>query len=205
MSALWTIGPESRDLLTVLHVGGPTPVIAGALAVGASLWFARAQAITLRQGIAATLVGVSVALAWVATFAVSEVSIEIVPVASITFTGPSADTLMAFVGTRAMPMSFGLGLVPGVVLGSALAAALSREWAIQRFTAETPIERYIAGAVLMGFGAMLAGGCAVGSAVAGGSVFATTAWVAGVSIWVGGILSTWATEGRLFGGRHSAA
>ena len=46
------------------------------------------------------------------------------------------------------------------------------------------------GAVLMGFGAMLAGGCAIGNGVTGGSVFATTAWLALLSMWIGAIATT---------------
>jgi uncharacterized membrane protein YedE/YeeE len=43
----------------------------------------------------------------------------------------------------------------------------------------------MAGAVLMGFGAMLAGGCAIGAGVTGGSAFVATAWVALFFMWVG--------------------
>jgi len=93
-----------------------------------------------------------------------------------------------------VPLSFGLGLVPGVFVGAGLAALIAGEWKLQRFTEETPTERYMIGAVLMGFGAMLSGGCAVGAAIAGGSALTLTAWIAGLSIWVGGIGMTWATE-----------
>jgi uncharacterized membrane protein YedE/YeeE len=44
--------------------------------------------------------------------------------------------------------------------------------------------RYLIGAVLMGYGSMLAGGCAVGAGVTGGSVMATTAWTALVTMWL---------------------
>ncbi|NBB99068.1 MAG: YeeE/YedE family protein, partial [Alphaproteobacteria bacterium] len=37
---------------------------------------------------------------------------------------------------------------------------------------------------LMGFGGMLAGGCAIGS-LTGASVFAATAWLALLSMWIG--------------------
>jgi uncharacterized membrane protein YedE/YeeE len=37
----------------------------------------------------------------------------------------------------------------------------------------------------MGFGAMLAGGCAVGAGVSGGAVFSLTAWLALVAMWAG--------------------
>lgn len=47
--------------------------------------------------------------------------------------------------------------------------------------------RYAAGAFLMGFGGMLAGGCAVGAGVTGGSIFAVTAWLALASMWLGAL------------------
>lgn len=47
------------------------------------------------------------------------------------------------------------------------------------------MRRYLFGAVLMGFGAMLAGGCAVGAGVTGASVFALTAWLVLGGMWLG--------------------
>ena len=47
------------------------------------------------------------------------------------------------------------------------------------------MRRYIAGAMLMGFGSMLAGGCAVGAGMTGGAVFALTAWLALIGMWAG--------------------
>jgi uncharacterized membrane protein YedE/YeeE len=41
------------------------------------------------------------------------------------------------------------------------------------------------GAVLMGFGSMLAGGCAVGAGVTGGAIFAATAWMSLLGMWIG--------------------
>ena len=49
---------------------------------------------------------------------------------------------------------------------------------------------YIVGASLMGFGGMLAGGCAVGAGVTVGSIFAVTAWTALFAMWIGAILTT---------------
>ena len=53
------------------------------------------------------------------------------------------------------------------------------------------MRRYIVGAVLMGFGAMLAGGCAVGAGVTGGSILALTAWVALIGMWAGALIADW--------------
>jgi uncharacterized membrane protein YedE/YeeE len=44
-------------------------------------------------------------------------------------------------------------------------------------------------AVLMGFGAVLAGGCTVGAGMTGGSIFSLTAWLTLIAIWLGAGLS----------------
>jgi uncharacterized membrane protein YedE/YeeE len=73
-------------------------------------------------------------------------------------------------------------------------ALATGEFEIQRFGPETKMERYFLGAFLMGFGSMLAGGCAVGAGVTGGAVFAITAWVAIFSMWMGGLLTQWLVD-----------
>jgi uncharacterized membrane protein YedE/YeeE len=52
------------------------------------------------------------------------------------------------------------------------------------------------GAVLMGFGAMLAGGCAIGAGVTGGSVFAGTAWLALFCMWLGAMATDFVLDQR---------
>jgi uncharacterized membrane protein YedE/YeeE len=37
----------------------------------------------------------------------------------------------------------------------------------------------------MGFGGMLAGGCAVGAGVSGAAIFALTAWISLIGMWAG--------------------
>ena len=63
-------------------------------------------------------------------------------------------------------------------LGSLAAALLSGEFRIQSFDGEVGAARYFVGAALMGFGGMLAGGCAVGAGLTGGSILAVTALAA---------------------------
>jgi len=41
----------------------------------------------------------------------------------------------------------------------------------------------------MGFGAMLAGGCAIGAGVTGTSIFVGTAWLALLCMWIGAMLT----------------
>ena len=86
-------------------------------------------------------------------------------------------------------IGFDFGLMPGVFLGSFLGAVLGGDWKLEGFQDGYSMRRYIAGAVLMGFGAMLAGGCAVGAGVTGGSLFALTAWLSLLGMWLGGGLT----------------
>lgn len=185
LSTLWTIpGGPGRDMLARLSL---SPALAACLAaVGLLLAFglARRTAVTPMQAIMGMGVGLAVTLGWCLTYAVARVSFEVIPVSSVTFTGPATDTLMVLVAAPGVAWSFGIGLVLGVAAGAAGAATVSGEWHIERFGADTPMERYLIGAVLMGFGAMLAGGCAVGAGLSGGAAGSLTALVAVFFMWL---------------------
>ncbi|MBT8412465.1 MAG: YeeE/YedE family protein, partial [Octadecabacter sp.] len=186
LAALWQVpGGSARNMLTSLGMTSVTAsVIAGAVLLG-SFWLAAKRGVKPSHTIAAVFVGLAVAGGWLGTFLVAQSSFEIVAITSVTFTGPSTDTLMGLVNARDLPFGFGVGLVPGVFIGAGGAALLTREWHIERFGADTPMERYLVGAALMGFGSMLAGGCAVGAGMSGGAIFAVTAWIAVFCMWLG--------------------
>jgi uncharacterized membrane protein YedE/YeeE len=94
-------------------------------------------------------------------------------------------------------MGFEFGLLPGVFLGSLMGALLGGDWKLEGFTDGYSMRRYIGGAILMGFGSMLAGGCAVGAGVTGGAIFALTAWISLVGMWLGaGLSDRWLDGGR---------
>lgn len=188
LSGLWVVpgGPE-RSLLMQFDVSHAAAALVAVIGAAAALSFGRRHGVSLTQLAAALAVGSAVALGWALTYAVSQTSFELVPLSSVTFTGPSADTLMGLVNAPDLPLGFGVGLVPGVILGSATMALLTQEARIERFGPDTPMERYLVGAVLMGFGSMLAGGCAVGAGVSGGSIFAITAWLAVFCMWIGAV------------------
>ena len=188
LSGLWTIpGGTSRNLLATFNFS--QPVLLGLLIVALlfSVWFAVVRGTQKSRIVAALAVGASIGLGWLGTYTVSRISFDVVPVSSVTFTGPSADTLMGLINERSLPLSFGSGLVPGVFIGALVMAFLAGEARIQRFEPDIPMERYLSGGVLMGFGSMLAGGCAVGAGMSGGSIFALTAWLALFSMWGGAV------------------
>ncbi|RVT81753.1 YeeE/YedE family protein [Rhodobacteraceae bacterium CCMM004] len=188
LAGLWTInGGAARDLAVWAGLPPWIVTVLAAVALAVSAAFAVWRRVPWSQAVAGVGVGLAVVLGWGLTFAIASTSFEIVPLSSVTFTGPSTDTLLALVGSREVALSFGTGLVPGVFVGSALTALATREWRIERFGPETPMERYLVGAVLMGFGAMLAGGCAVGAGLSGGAILSITAWVAVASMWAGAL------------------
>jgi uncharacterized membrane protein YedE/YeeE len=82
-------------------------------------------------------------------------------------------------------IGFEFGLLPGVFVGSFVGALVGKEFKLEGFKDGYSMRRYIAGAILMGFGAMLAGGCAIGAGVTGGAIFALTSWVSLVGMWLG--------------------
>ena len=190
LAQLWAIdGGPQRNILGVVG-GSPSAGLGlGIVWLIPGVWLARRHRVRVWPLVAASGVGLSVALGWALTWWISQSSFEPVVIKSVSFTGPSADTLMALINTPSIPMGFDVGLIPGVFLGSLLAAAATREIELQGFEGGGSMLRYIAGAVLMGFGSMLAGGCAVGAGVAGGAIMAATAWIALVAMWMGAVLT----------------
>lgn len=186
LASIWTVpGGAARSLIAPDTALFGSVVALSIAAFAASVVFGLRRRVPLGQLIAASCVGLAVFAGWATTYAIASASFDVVAVQSVTFTGPSTDTLMALVNARDVPLSFGLGLVPGVFIGAMLAALMKGEARIQRFEADTPMERYLIGGMLMGFGSMLAGGCAVGAGMSGGAIFALTAWVAIFCMWIG--------------------
>lgn len=184
LASLWTVsGGQARLLFSAGALPGPLLPIALVSLLIAAVVYGRQKQAAYTELFFAGLVGLAVYAGWQLTYSLSQQSFEIIAIQSVTFTGPSTDTLMGLVNAQALPASFGLGLVPGVFGGAMLAALLRREARIQRFEPDVPMERYLIGGALMGFGSMLAGGCAVGAGMSGGSILSLTAWVAVFCMW----------------------
>ena len=202
LAQLWTVeAGTGRDLLAFFHLDTVAGVVIGLAGLAGALYLARRNHQSARTVGAAMLVGVAVAFGWIFTFAMSGISFEPIAPSSITFTGPSADTLMGLVNAPAIPMTFETGLIPGVFFGSAVAALSTRSWKLEGFQGGQSMVFYILGAVCMGFGAMLAGGCAVGAGVTGGALLATTALIALTFMWVGAVLANLTLNAQVFSGQ----
>jgi uncharacterized membrane protein YedE/YeeE len=184
LTELWTIdGGASRDLLALTGIGHAGALLFGGVWLVAAVFWARRQGVSAWGWAGGAGAGLMVALAWLLTYQVSRHAFEVVPVQSLSFTGPSSDFLMLVLSPPGRPLKFDLGLIPCVFLGSFIAAALFGELKLEGFEGGRGMRRYIARAMLMGFGGMLAGGCAVGAGLSGASVFALTAWATLASMW----------------------
>ena len=187
----WTVdGGSARDALALTGIGHTGGLLFGAVWLAAALVWARRQRVRFWGWFGAIGVGVMVALAWLATYLISRAAFDaVLPIQSLSFTGPAADTLMLVLSPPGQALKFDLGLVPGVFIGAGLSALLWREWKLEGFEGGQAMRRYIAGAMLMGFGGMLAGGCAVGAGVSGASVFTLTAFVTLGTMWGAAMLT----------------
>ncbi len=192
ISGWWTIeGGAARDLVAGTGIGHVGALVFGLVWLAAALVWGRRQHVPTTRAITAIAVGTAIALGWLLTWQVSHRAFEVsvVPIQSLSFTGPSADALMFVLSPPGQPWKFDLGLVPGVFVGSFIAAALSRELKLEGFQGGQSMRRYILGALLMGFGGMLAGGCAVGAGLSGAAVFTITAWVTLSTMWAGAAIT----------------
>lgn len=197
ISNWWTIdGGTARNLLDLFHAGNMSGLVFGLVWLAGGIFFAIYSRAGWKTVFAGFGVGAMVATAWLFTYQVAFHSFEVTQVKSLSFTGPAADVLMLVLSPPGHPWNFDIGLVPGVFLGSFISAALGRELKLEGFKDGLSMRRYIIGAAFMGFGGMLAGGCAVGAGISGAAVFALTAWVTLSAIWAAAGLTDYLLDRR---------
>lgn len=199
LSSLWMVqGGPQRNLLSFVNGGAWLGTGLALSWLACALWLARRAHTGLFVAISAIGVGLAVATAWLFTFDVAQSSFALIQIKGISFIGPSADTLMGLINSPSLHLGFDTGLVPGVFAGSLLASLATGEWKMQGFQDGPSMTRYLLGAALMGFGGMLAGGCAVGAGVTGGAIFALTAWMALTAMWAGALATHYLLDEPFF-------
>jgi uncharacterized protein len=187
ISSWWTIeGGASRDILAQLGVGHLGGLAMGLIWAVVALYFVRrspTRSVWMWAGGIGT--GLMVAAAWGFSQWVAKNSFEPIQIQGLTFSGPSAEWLMRVLSQPSPKIGFEFGMLPGVFLGSMVGALIGGDFKLEGFGGGYTMPRYILGAIFMGFGAMLAGGCAVGTGVTGGAIFAITAWLSLLGMWLG--------------------
>lgn len=177
-----TLGSVTLPLETVALPAFAAPLIA----LAALVYAIRSGARPVLLG-AAALLGLLVPLGWVGTGFVLYDDFDPIAQESLSFTLPAAETLFWAVAATSIPAKFGVGMVGGVIAGAAALSLIAGRFRWQSFESPRQTGRYLAGAVLMGLGGVLAGGCTVGAGLSGVPTLAASAILALAAIAVGGI------------------
>jgi uncharacterized membrane protein YedE/YeeE len=182
--ALGQVTLNMGESVSLATLPGGAPLWAGLIA-------AAALAIGLRSGnrplhlVLAVLIGLLVPLAWVGTGFILYDDFDPIAMESLSFTSPSAETLFWSIASTSIPAGFGVGLLGGVVAGALLASLIFGGFAWQSFETPRQTGRYLLGAVLMGIGGVLAGGCTLGAGLSGVPTLSVAAVLAIVMIGIG--------------------
>ena len=160
--------------LTALPGGEAWPL---GLALAAALFALRSGARLPHMAMAGAI-GLLVPLGWIGTGFLLLDDFDPLPLQSMGFTGPTADTLFWAVAATSIPAGFGTGLAAGVIAGSLAAALAAGEFRWESLESPRQTGRYLAGAAMMGMGGVLAGGCTVGAGLSGVSTASLAALLA---------------------------
>lgn len=148
-----------------------------ALPGGAVVWSALIVAVTAGYALRSrnegapllggALIGALVPIAWIGTGLVLFDEFDPIAFESLSFTAPASETLFWTIAASSIPAGFGTGLIGGVLAGAAALSLLAGRFRWHSFVSPRETGRYMAGALLMGVGGVLAGGCTLGAGLAG--------------------------------------
>lgn len=202
------LAPLRTTLASITIPLGETTSLA-ALPGGAALWTALLAAAALliaarsgarpRDLALAVPLGLLVPLAWVTTGLVLQDAFDPIPMESLSFTAPWAEALFWTVAATSIGAGFGAGLVGGTLAGALAASLAGRRFRWQSFETPRQTGRYLLGAVLMGMGGVLAGGCTVGAGLGGIPTLSLAALLALASIAAGARLTDRVVDGARTG------
>lgn len=120
------------------------------------------------------IVGSVISFGWWITSYLSSESFDPIQVESASFIAPISDTIMQFGIVTGSGPDYGVGMVLGVVLGSAIAAKMADDVRWEACDDARELKRHITGAMLMGFGGVLALGCTIGQGISAASLLAVS-------------------------------
>ena len=131
------------------------------------------------------VVGLAIVSGWIGTYWVTTVGFEPEPIETHSFVAPIGDTIFYVMTASGNTLSFSVGSVAGVVIGAALGSYSKGHFRWEACEDPRELKRQIAGAALMGPGAILAVGCSVGQGISAFSTLSFSAPVAFFAIFLG--------------------
>lgn len=137
------------------------------------------------QVVAGIIVGLLVAGGWLATGYLGADDFNPVPVTSLTFVAPIADSLQYAMLSTGLTLNFGIATVAGVFAGSLVTALATGRFKLEGYSSPRHMLRSGTGAALMGIGGVMAFGCSIGQGLTGVSTLALGSFVAAAGILLG--------------------
>jgi uncharacterized membrane protein YedE/YeeE len=137
---------------------------------------------------AGVAVGLLVTAGWFATGWLAADDFNPVPLTSLTFIAPVADTLQYAMLSTGLTANFGIALVSGVIAGSLLTSLLTGRFSLEGYSSANHMVRSISGAALMGVGGAMAYGCSIGQGLTGLSTLGMPSLIAAAGIVAGAAL-----------------
>jgi uncharacterized membrane protein YedE/YeeE len=178
------LGSDDSALATLLAVPSwVVPLVMVALCVGLILLHARRQP-NWRLVAFGAGIGLIIALGWWVTGVLGYDEFEEVAPSSLAVAGPLARGAVYLAMGQPTGNLFALCLVPGMLLGALGSALLTGNF---RWSAPAGdrVGAYLAGGILMGIGAVLAGGCNVGQGLSGIATTSLSSFLAVAGILLG--------------------
>ena len=190
-----------NDLLAQAGLPQGAGVVAGLVLAAIALSLVFVARLSPARALGGLLVGLAVVGGWYFTHALSTQVFEPIQAESLSFIRPLATTSELAAGGEEAGFGLDQGVLLGTIAGALLAALLSGTFRIEGFrtAGAAPLWRYVSGAVLMGFGGILAVGCTIGAGFTGGSVLAISS-LAGLASMIGAA----AISGRLLDGKAAS-
>ncbi len=134
-------------------------------------------------------IGLFITAGWTVTGWLAKDDFDPVRLESFSFVAPVANALqyvMTFTGAK---INFGVAAVFGVIAGSFLYAIFTKKFRVETFSTRTDMLNHLAGAMLMGFGGVLALGCTIGQGISGMSTLALGSMITLASIIFGSAMT----------------
>lgn len=180
---------QTRSIAALLgRLAGSGPVAPG-LAVGVLtvLGALASRAFLLRPAAIfwAAVVGLAIVSGWWGSAWVVHHHFSALPVVSHTYSAPLGETLLYVMTSSGGGLSFGVGSVFGVLAGAFCGSLIKGHFRWEACEDPRELRRQVLGAVLMGFGSVLALGCTIGQGLSAFSVLALSAPVTFAAIFAG--------------------
>lgn len=184
---LWTLGADTNlNMLSAAGFSATGGILFGAALAVAALIAGLVVGFGIGTSVLGVILGALIAAGWWFSYTLSGQVFEPIAVESISFTRPAIDSIaLGSSGFDASQLGFGSGLLGGVLVGSFAAALVSGALKFEWFSSFAHGARFTGGAVLMGIGGVLAGGCSIGAGLTGGALFALAPLLALIAICAG--------------------